>query len=377
MRRGGTEVAEGSKVRVVGASTMSRLFLAFSGEGGGRAVSIAKEVLWPLSLAYGAGVRAIRWTYSRGLKRPKEAPIPVVSVGNLVWGGTGKTQTVIWLCRRLSERGLKVAVLHRGHRGIVRGPRVVGRRDKANDVGDEPLLLARSLPETVIILSKRREEGARLAAESGAEVAVLDDGLQYWRLRKDVEIAMWVGPLPPKKVRLIPSGPWREPLSILREVDQVWSIEGEEAAESVNVAFRVVPLSLRRLEGDGKRELPPEALKGRRVLGFCAIGRPRAFARTLSELGAEGKVLTFPNHWRFGEEDLKMVGRRAREVGASLVVTTEKDAVRLEGRALPLEVWALSTSLEILRGREEAEELLLRIEALSRGREEQGKNFFR
>lgn len=344
------------------------LYFLLPEEGEDFEAKVKRAVFWPLSLAYGAVVRSIRWAYGRGLRRPKRAPIPVVSVGNVVWGGTGKTQAVIWLCRRLLERGIRVAVLHRGYGGKGAGPKVVGPSSDPVEVGDEPVLLARALPGGLVIVGRRREEGVRLAVEYGAEVAVLDDGLQYWRLRKDIEIVMWRGPLPPRGVRLIPAGPWREPLSILERAHQIWSTEGKEAAEGVDVAFEVVPKGLKRLGGG--EEVSPEALKGRKVLGVCGIGRPESFARTLEELGAEGEVLAFPDHWRFSEGDFRLVSERARKIGADLIVTTEKDAVRLsqptaDRPKAPFEVYVLLVSLDILRGRGRAEKLLAEIESLS------------
>jgi tetraacyldisaccharide 4'-kinase len=271
----------------------------------------------------------------------RRADLPVISVGNLTVGGTGKTTMVAWLVRRLQERGRRPAVVSRGYLGRAgRGPLVVstgeGPRVEARVSGDEPYLLARGLPGAIVVAGSDRLQGCRAAAEAGADVVVLDDGFQHLRVGRDLDLVLLDAHNPFGNYRLLPAGSLREPASGLSRADLV-VITRSRSKESFEVLERVVrryhreiPIlrSAHRCAGffdpDGNAVDRPS-----RVVAFCGIGNPENF---LTDLEAQGVRVAafrpFRDHHAFTAEDWKALVGLASAHGASLL-TTEKDLVRL------------------------------------------------
>lgn len=310
-------------------------------------------VLGIASKGYGLGVRFRNALYDRGILRIRRLPVPVVSVGNLTVGGTGKTPLVIHLAEFLRDQGKRPAILSRGYGGRPRGPVEVvsdGKRLLSEPVicGDEPYMMARRLPDVPVLTGPERFLTGRAAVDRfGANVLLLDDGFQHRRLYRDADILVVHARRPFGNGRLLPRGPLREPLESLRRVRWVirtgpGPVDGEQE----------VPLSL---PGYGRRPLRalhqparlvrvadgeillPGFLEGKKVCAFAGIGSPEAFRRTLESLGCKvSPFLAYPDHHRFSPEDLGEI-RRAAAGEASWCVTTEKDAARLAGMesALP------------------------------------------
>ncbi|MCP5371118.1 MAG: tetraacyldisaccharide 4'-kinase [Hyphomicrobiales bacterium] len=280
-------------------------------------------LLAPLGWAWGAVVRR-----RLAAARPWKAPVPVVCVGNLVAGGAGKTPVVLDLAGRLAARGLAVHLLSRGYGGTAEaGPlRVDPGRHGAAQVGDEPLLLARRAPTWV---GADRAAAARAAVADGAQVLVMDDGFQNPGLAKDLSILVVDGRRGFGNGRVMPAGPLREPLAggLARAGALVVMGEDEWGEDERGAAARAGALPVL-----GARPVPgPEAadLRGRRVAAFAGIGDPGKFFRTLDALGAERAVSrAFADHHPYTVADLARLAREAEAAGAVLV-TTEKDAVRL------------------------------------------------
>jgi tetraacyldisaccharide 4'-kinase len=286
-------------------------------------------LLAPAASLYDAGRRALRAT-----ARPGRAPVPVFCVGAATVGGAGKTPTAIALARRLLALGRSPALVTRGYRGSELGPhRVDPARDGVERVGDEALLLASVAPCWV---ARDRIEGARAAAEEGADCAVLDDGLQNPRIAKDLTLLVVDGEAGFGNGRLLPAGPLREPVAeAIARADAVLVI-GADAANLAALLPRALPLLAGRL-------LPPPAaaarLRGRRVAAFAGIGLPEKFRRSLEAAGAEiVEFRAFPDHHRYRAEELAPLLARSDLVP----VTTAKDFVRL-----PPEVAARVQILEI------------------------------
>jgi tetraacyldisaccharide 4'-kinase len=258
------------------------------------------------------------------------AGVPVLCVGNPTLGGSGKTPTALALARLLIDASERPFLLSRGYGGRLAGPvRVDPQHHRADDVGDEPLLLARSAPT---IIARDRAAGARFAHAAGASVIVLDDGFQNPSLAKDLSILVIDGRRGVGNGLVFPAGPLRAPLAAQCDrAHAMLTIGDGPAAAAVESAAALRGLALFR------GALVPEAasvaaLKGTRVLAFAGIGDPEKFFGTLAGAGVEVVIRRgFPDHHRFTAADAESLLAEADRAGVTLV-TTEKDFVRLARR---------------------------------------------
>ena len=292
--------------------------------------------LRPLSELFGVGVAARNLAYRVGILRTRSAPMPIVSVGNLVVGGTGKTPFALWLGRMLAARGLRVGLLSRGYRGSARGVSVVSRGDgpvaDPGEVGDEAVMLARSFGGPVVT-SARRVDGAAALHELGCDVVVLDDGFQHRAIARDFDIVLVDG----DSGALLPAGRWRERLGALRRSDAVVLIEREglaappmpaQAAGKFVCRARFEPAALVEVVEHRWSERPLALLAGRKVVAVSGIARPEGFYELLRRWEAViEEVFEFPDHHPYTQSDWQRITRRGHE--ADFVVTTEKDLVKL------------------------------------------------
>ena len=303
---------------------------------------IAAYLLWPISVVYGA-ITAAR------MQRPGlRADIPVICVGNFTLGGTGKTPTAIAIAKLLAADGEKPFFLTRGYGGRLSGPiRVDPSLHKAEDVGDEPLLLARQAP---VIVSRDRAAGAVLATSSGASVIVMDDGLQNPSLMKDVSLAVADARRGFGNAFVFPSGPLRAPLAHQFQHVQAVLMIGEGASVSqITDAARARGVSVLQARLEPSREAI-NSFGRRKAYAFAGIGDPQKFFMTLVSAGIEAKVKeSFPDHHPYSEEDAARILARC-DSEKLIPVTTEKDLVRLAGSSgqrgrLAAEARALPVSL--------------------------------
>jgi tetraacyldisaccharide 4'-kinase len=250
------------------------------------------------------------------------AAVPVICCGNVTVGGAGKTTLALDLGARLLARGRSVHFLSRGYRGSARGPHLVAPGDTAAEVGDEPLLLAEVAPTWT---GADRAAGARAAVAAGADVLVLDDGLQNPTLHKDFSLLVIDGATGFGNGRVMPAGPLREPVAAGASRCQAAVLIGADLAASVASLPPVLPVLRARLVHGPDLD----ALAGRRVLAFAGIASPEKFFATLGEAGAVlAGCVGFPDHHRYTEGDLRRLLDQAARLGA-VPVTTRKDAVRL------------------------------------------------
>ena len=327
-------------------------------------------MLAPVAAAYGA--IAARRMAQAGAR----AGVPVVCVGNFTVGGAGKTPSAIAIARRLIAGGRRPAFLSRGYGGRMRGPLVIDpdrRGFTATEVGDEPLLLARTAPAVV---ARDRPAGAAAAVAAGADCIVMDDGLQNPSLAKDLRIAVVDGRRGIGNGRVFPAGPLRAPLGAqLDHVDAVLVVgaadtsEAERAAEPESAAVAAARArGLPVLRGDLRPD--PEvaaSLAGRRVLAFAGIADPGKFFATLEACGIPAAVRRrFPDHHPYGPREIAELVATAEQEGLVLT-TTEKDMARLGGepaaKTLALMAVPLPVTLQF-RDPDAVDVLLRRVMAL-------------
>ena len=278
----------------------------------------------PLGAIYGvvAGHRLQREGFDAG--------IPVLCVGNYHVGGAGKTPTVLALVKLLRELGETPVVLSRGYGGQLRGPILVDPgRHAAIDVGDEPLMLARTVP---VVVARDRIDGVALARSQGASMIVMDDGFQNPAIAKDASLIVIDANRGLGNACVFPAGPLRAPLPPqLARTDALIVIGRGSAAEAVAaaVAARGKPVLSAHLEAD---DASVASLRGKRVLAFAGIGDPTRFFRTLRGSGIEVVLeRAFADHHPFSQSEIETLTTEARRDGLTLV-TTEKDLARLRGR---------------------------------------------
>ena len=292
--------------------------------------------LTPLSAAYALGAAA-----HRAWARPMRASVPVISVGNLVVGGAGKTPVAAFIGARFAARGLRAAVLSRGYGRISRAPMQVSPQSSVAQVGDEPLLLARR--GLTVFVGPRRALLARMAVERGAQVLILDDGLQHHALARDLDVVVVDASQPFGNGSLLPRGPLRELPSALARVPRglLWLTRCDLPRSDRLGLLPPWPA----VESMYQPRAPD--LRGRQVFLFAGIARPASFEATVRALGADvAGRRWFRDHHSYSAEDLAALRSAA---GDAALVTTEKDLVRI---ADPRGIVPVPVEVRILRGEE-------------------------
>lgn len=317
-----------------------------------RVSTMLRAALLPLSRAYELSMRARRRLYDAGVFRVESAALPVISVGNLTVGGTGKTPFAAWLAQRLAGRA-RPAIVLRGYGD------------------DEPAVHRRLTPGASVIVNADRVAAVREAQRQGADIVVLDDAFQHRRIERVVDIVLVAVEQLLRSRRVLPAGPWRESLSAARRADVIVLTRKSASDADVARAERIiadhvlgVPLGLARLEFASLRDeagatLPLERLRGADVLAIAGIGEPELFRRQLEETGARVSLAAFRDHHHYSDADILLLSRQAPSDG--LVVCTLKDAVKLAGRwPASSRLWYVSQQLVVEKGAEVLDRLLER-----------------
>lgn len=306
-----------------------------------------RAALAPLELAFRAASRAHHALYDHRVRAARTAPVPVISVGNLRVGGSGKTPFAGWLVERLLDRGCAPALLHGGYGD------------------DEPELHRRWHPDVPVLVGRDRAASARTAQEQGRDVVVLDDAFQHRRLARDLDIVLVAAEHLRAPVRLLPAGPWREPLSALGRAQLVVvTRRTASAAEAADAADRLRrhtadaparvwlrPERLVRHGGDWKgaaRGGPSARGVPREAVAVAGIADPALFFQNVRQAGVRlTDTLSFPDHHDYDAGD---AGRMDAAAGGRPIVTTAKDAVKLESLPGPRDLWVLEQAVVVEQG---------------------------
>ncbi len=300
-------------------------------------------LLWPLSSIY-RFVTALRNAgYTYGILKQHRLDIPVISIGNITVGGTGKTPTVIFIAQWLEQRGIKACVLTRGYGRKEKATVVVNSRLHGVDqVGDEPLLLATRLPSTPVVVDRDRVRGGELAQRQfQPDVLILDDGLQHRRLYRDVDIVTFRSHAPFGNGFLLPAGPLRESHRRLAQTHLLWCNGAEPPAQYIWPNIPVVqahykPVDL--VDGNGRVQALPAS--GTAVVAFCGLAHPQGFRQTLQQLDLKLRAfISFPDHHDYSAADLDRLEKLHEKENTAVLITTEKDWVKLKARIKPEGPW--------------------------------------
>jgi tetraacyldisaccharide 4'-kinase len=327
-----------------------------SGKKRGLGPALQRGGLRLLSVPYGGSVCLRNWFYQSGWKNSFRVPVPVVSIGNLTLGGTGKTPCVEYVARWFQARQRRVAILSRGYAGD-------GGRN------DEALVLEANLPDVPHLQGTNRARLAREALEQlGSEILVLDDGFQHRALKRDLDLVLIDVTNPWGHGYLFPRGLLREPLNCLERADLVFLTRCDQATRRECQAVHevvarwapgrpVAETCHRPIElcGWPQHRAGLEELPARPVAAFCGIGNPAAFRRTLEQLGADLCAFrVFPDHHRYSRADTDDLRAWAgQQVKECMVLTTQKDLVKLQiDRLGDRPLWALRIALHVQAGQE-------------------------
>ncbi len=307
--------------------------MLISGQNRSWKAKILRGLLAAAAIPYGFAIWIRNLLYDAGIAQSRRLSIPVISVGNLTTGGTGKTPLVIWLCRYLTQKSIRCAVLTRGY-----------KTDGSQEtMTDEPAMLAKSCPGIEVIVNPNRVAGARKAIqEFSAEVLVLDDGFQHRRMGRDLNILAIDATCPFGYGKLLPAGMLREPISSVGRADAVvitrFDQTDAEQIDSLKNQIRryrpdmPVAYAAHRLThwvSLSQGTIPLERIRGKKLYAFCGIGNPQAFVHCLKQNGLNVVGSRFFNdHHPFALPDIEQIAAKMSACGAELAVCTQKDWVK-------------------------------------------------
>ena len=324
--------------------------------GRGKRARLARALLTPAELTYGAAVSLRGKFYDWGIFPAEDFSVPVLSVGNLTVGGTGKTPVAAWFARQILERGVTPAIVLRGYGG------------------DETIVHQRLNQNVPVIVAPDRARGIREAIATGAGAVVLDDAFQHRRAKRDADVVLINADAWSRGRRLLPAGPWREPLGaarraslivITRKVADRATVEDMKRALG-NVAPQVPVASVQLVASELRstatgQSLPLQALDGADLTAIAAIADPGSFFKQLTELGAIVRPISLPDHHAFTAAEVRDLATRASN--SDFVVCTLKDAVKLES-LWPAEagsLWYVSQRLRIDDGQQHFDRLIAKL----------------
>ncbi len=367
-----------------------------SGERSGAKAALMRVLLFSCSKIYQVAVKVHRWLINVRILRDETLGVQVIAIGNLTWGGTGKTPVVEKFARELRDQGRNVAILSRGYRSkpaplheqilnkiLLREdttpPRVVSDGKSllldSETAGDEPYMLASNLRDVVVLVDKNRVKSGRYAIEKfGCDTLLLDDAFQYWKLRgRRQDVVLIDCQQPFGNEHLVPRGPLREPPSHLGRASTIFITKSDGKTEELrrrithlNSTAGIIecvhhPLYLEDVFTGERIDL--EFLKGIKVASLSGIAQPESFEQSLIKLGAELVYSKrFADHHRFTQQEILNVINRSKKRQARTIITTQKDAVRfpkIDRRDLP--IYFMRVEIQILSGAEDFRDCVRKI----------------
>lgn len=341
--------------------------------------TLFRLLLTPLSWLYGIITRTRNFCYETGLFKQSKLPCTVMSIGNIVVGGSGKTPAVASIAKLLQKSGYKVAILLRGYgrrsseKTLIVSDGEVCLRSRVES-GDEAYLLAQQLNDIPIIVGKNRFITGKIAYDQfNCDIILLDDGYQHRKLARDMDILTIDATQPYGTGSLLPIGTLREPISSLKRTDiilltrvDVSNTPIEELKYEIQQRIKNTPIlesihqptslyEIGNYNGSDNKPytIPLTDLQGKRILAVCGIGNPDAFKITLQHFNPEFiELLTFPDHHSYTDSDINKIIQYSKQVNAEWVVTTQKDEDKLSALAQHIPVVVLAIELVITHGKE-------------------------
>jgi tetraacyldisaccharide 4'-kinase len=305
-------------------------------------LSFISIVLIPFSWLFAVVVRIRNWCYDAGVLSVQQVRVPVVSVGNMTTGGTGKTPLIEYLIRTFTEMGKTVAVVSRGYGRSTYGTQIVSDGKtllgNASTAGDEPWQIARKFPGVAVIVDEKKIRAAQLATRYAVNVILLDDGFQHRALKRDMDIVVVDSTMDLWPMRVLPAGHRREPMSSLKRATflafsrcsqpQKEHPEYSRFTAAPSCCMNSVPKKLVSLSNNQTVLLKNCA--GKSCIAFAGIGNPKSFEETLREIGfLIVEFVVYPDHHRYSESDIDAIREKMSRLHPDMLVTTEKDAMRL------------------------------------------------
>ncbi|OQZ00481.1 MAG: tetraacyldisaccharide 4'-kinase [Candidatus Brocadia sp.] len=339
------------------------------------------KTLYPLSKIYGFVVKTRIFFYKKGIFKSVRLPIPVISVGNITLGGTGKTPVIEYIAHYLQKKGKRVAILSRGYAATIEQEPDALHKNFCND---EHLVFQENIPDVPHLIHKDRvKSGLRAIGQFQAQYLLLDDGFQHLRLARDINMVTIDALNPFGFGYTIPRGMLREPLEELRRADLFVLTHtdqcGHDKMQSIKERLREIaghvpvvetvhkPIGLESSAGTEMTDI--RVLQGKRVFAFCAIGNPESFRKSIEGLG--GKLLcfhAFPDHHVYTASELRALSAEAKRVSPEVIMITQKDRVKIKnvGESWDFPLWTLKIEIRITKGCEIFEK---KMNALLNGKE--------
>lgn len=335
---------------------------------------VKRMFLKPFSLLWESAYRTRRSLYEYGVLKKEYFKVPILSIGNITFGGTGKTPMIIWLIKRLEELELNTVILTRGYKGdlehksgIIRG----GQKFLSNpqEFGDEPLLISKHMKKGAVIVGKRRSENLKkYFSEIKPDVVLLDDGFQHIELYRSFNIVLFDALLPIDSYYTAPMGYLREGLTALKDADFILISRADQASEDqIDNLLKLLKLHHRKdipigkftykptciIDSFDENMMPITELKGKRVIALTAIASPESFYRLLESYGADivDKVV-YPDHYFFKHEDINEVLVKSAQENA-VIITSEKDMVKIRKVIKDSRIMSINIEVQFLSGEEE------------------------